>query len=81
MSTTAAALLCAAALCSALAALVGSVVAASLEVNAAVFNVRDFGATGDGVTKDTAAVQRAVDAASSAGGGEVLLPKGTYLCG
>ena len=62
-------------------ALVGSVVAASLAVNAAVFNVRDFGATGDGVTKDTAAVQRAVDAASSAGGGEVLLPKGTYLCG
>ena len=62
-------------------ALVGSVVAASLAVNAAVFNVRDFGATGDGVTKDAAAVQRAVDAASSAGGGEVLLPKGTYLCG
>ena len=47
----------------------------------AVFNVRDCGAKGDGLAKDTAAVQRAVDAAYAAGGGEVLLPRGTYLCG
>ncbi len=46
-----------------------------------VFNVRDFGAVGDGMAKDTAAVQKAIDAANAAGGGEVLLPKGTYLCG
>ena len=52
---------------------------ASAEVK--VWNVRDYGAKGDGAAKDTAAVQRAVDAASAAGGGEVLLPKGTYLCG
>ena len=45
------------------------------------FDVRDFGAKGDGETKDTAAIQRAIDAASAAGGGEVLLPKGIYLCG
>ena len=45
------------------------------------FDVRDFGAKGDGVAKDTAAVQKAVDAANAAGGGEVLLPRGTYLCG
>ncbi len=45
------------------------------------FSVRDFGAKGDGVTKDTAAIQRAVDAASAAGGGTVELPCGTYLSG
>lgn len=48
---------------------------------ARTFDVRSFGAKGDGVTKDTVAVQAAVDAAEAAGGGEVLLPASTYLCG
>lgn len=42
------------------------------------FNVRDFGATGNGSSNDTPAIQRAIDAASAAGGGTVLFPSGTY---
>lgn len=48
---------------------------------AKVYDVRDFGAKGDGVAKDTAAVQAAIDAASKAGGGEVSVPAGRYICG
>jgi polygalacturonase len=44
-------------------------------------SVRDFGATGDGVTKDTVAIQKALDRCGVLGGGEVLFPSGTYLCG
>ena len=47
---------------------------------AADFNVRDFGATGDGSTKDTAAVQRALDRCAGTGG-RVVVPPGTYLVG
>lgn len=43
------------------------------------FDVRDFGAVGDGVFDDTNAVQAALDAANAAGGGIVRLPNGTYL--
>ena len=46
-----------------------------------VWNVRDFGARGDGATKDTRAIQSAIDAATAAGGGTVELPRGTYLSG
>lgn len=45
-----------------------------------IFDVRDFGAKGDGVSLDTAPVQAAVDAAAAAGG-RVLVPSGVYLCG
>ncbi len=45
------------------------------------FDVRSFGAKGDGRTKDTRALQAAVDACHQAGGGTVLLPPGTYLSG
>lgn len=44
-------------------------------------NVRDFGAKGDGTTKDTAAFQHALDACAVAGGGEVAVPAGHYLIG
>jgi len=43
-----------------------------------VVNVRDFGATGDGVTNDTAAIQAAIDSLSTSGG-TVYFPQGTYL--
>ncbi|MGV9313690.1 right-handed parallel beta-helix repeat-containing protein [Streptomyces sp. NPDC003691] len=43
-----------------------------------VFNVRDYGATGNGTTIDTAAMQSAFDAARQAGGGTVVIPAGTY---
>jgi len=45
------------------------------------FNVRDFGAAGDGRNLDSPAVNKAIDAAVASGGGTVLIPAGTYLCG
>jgi polygalacturonase len=43
------------------------------------FNVKAFGATGDGKTLDTAGINRAIDAAAASGGGTVLFPAGNYL--
>jgi polygalacturonase len=47
---------------------------------AGIFDVRKFGATGDGKTLDTPAINRAIETAAAAGGGLVLFPAGTYLC-
>ena len=46
---------------------------------AAVYEVRAFGAKGDGHTLDTAAIQKALDQCGQAGGGTVRLTAGTYL--
>src|SRR6188508_3232586 len=46
-----------------------------------ILNVRDFGATGDGKTKDTLAIQQAIDRCWILGGGEVLVPAGEYFTG
>ena len=45
-----------------------------------LFNVRSYGATGDGKTLDTQAVNSTIDAAVAAGGGVVVFPAGSYLC-
>src|SRR5262245_22524619 len=44
------------------------------------FNVRSFGATGDGKAIDSPAINNAIEAAAAAGGGTVLIPAGTYAC-
>lgn len=43
------------------------------------FDVRAYGAKGDGVAVDSPAINAAIEAASAAGGGTVVLPAGTYL--
>ena len=48
--------------------------------SSSAFSVRDFGAKGDGEAIDTAAVNRAIAAASQAGGGTVVFPAGAYAC-
>jgi hypothetical protein len=48
-------------------------------IDGAPFNVLDYGAVGNGVANDTVAIQAAIDAAFSAGGGTVYFPAGTYL--
>jgi polygalacturonase len=44
-------------------------------------DVRKFGATGNGTSKDTAAIQAAIDKCAQAGGGTVLLHDGVFLSG
>ena len=48
---------------------------------AETFDVKKYGAAGDGETLDTAAINKTIEAAASAGGGTVYFPAGTFLDG
>lgn len=58
-------------------ALILSLVAMQLQASP-FYNVKDYGAKGDGKTIDSPAINKAIDAAAQAGGGTVILPAGTY---
>ena len=49
------------------------------KVRALEYDVRAFGAKGDGRTLDTEAINKAIEAAAAAGGGTVRFNSGTYL--
>ncbi|HEX7470395.1 MAG TPA: glycosyl hydrolase family 28 protein [Verrucomicrobiae bacterium] len=55
--------------------------ASEKNLGARVYNVRDFGAKGDGKTLDTAAFQSAIDACTRDKGGTVLVPAGVFVIG
>jgi hypothetical protein len=50
-------------------------------IGTTTYNVRDFGAKGNGVSLDTAAVQAAIDACHKDQGGTVVIPAGTFVIG
>ena len=59
----------------------GSAAAAETPGQTGFFGVRNYGARGDGARLETQALQAAIDACASAGGGTVHFPAGTYLSG
>jgi polygalacturonase len=53
---------------------------ASTSVPQGIFDIRTYGAVGDGKAVDSPAINKAIEAAAAAGGGTVLFPPGTWLC-
>ncbi len=70
-----------AAACRLLAVLLLALGAAGVPAGAAIYNVRDFGATGRKEDDARPAIQRAIDACAQAAGGTVLIPPGDYTSG
>lgn len=58
---------------------VAALTANAKNTNIRVYNVEDYGAVHDGSTDDTAAIQAAIDACDTAGGGTVFFPNGLYI--
>jgi hypothetical protein len=59
----------------------GSTAISDNDLGTRVYNIRDFGAKGDGTTLDTTALQNAIDICSKEGGGMVLVPAGIFHIG
>jgi len=49
--------------------------------NDKVYNIKDFGAVGDGIVLNTESINKAISACSEAGGGTVLVPAGRFVTG
>ena len=63
-------------------AIIGMASVASAEIaKPKIFNIRSYGAIGDGVAMDTEAVQKTIDACHAAGGGVVWVPAGDFQIG
>lgn len=60
--------------------LAGPALAQAAAITIGALDVRQFGARGDGIAIDSPAINRAIDAATRAGGGTVVVPPGRYLC-
>ena len=55
--------------------------ASTLSLFAKDYIVTDYGAKGDGKNLDSKAINAAIDHCAQQGGGNVVVPAGTYLCG
>lgn len=62
-------------------ALISLLFVVNLSAQTGTYNVRAFGAAGDGKTIDSYAINAAITEADKNGGGTVYVPAGTYLCG
>ena len=55
-------------------------IAGSFQLQAKIYNVKDFGAKADGKTIDSPSINQAIENASNEGGGTVYIPSGEYAC-